>query len=473
MNRDVSTKPVSLELLGLLQSTGERRDLTALVVLVATGLGLVLSPPLPVVTVLLALALGVAVASPPAALGAVAASVPFVFHPVAVRNAEFSLLEIALVSASVGLAMRWVLIDRDLGITEIWSVVIDDWRMTLIPVVLVALGFVSLVTLADVRYRPESLRELRVVIVEPIAALVLMRWTLRRGGVRVVIVGLVGAACAVGLVAIGQLLTGRGEVVGDGVGRATGPYPHPNNLALYLDRIALFVGVLAFLNRRYRPLLVPLAVIVSVGLGATLSRGAVLALICGAALVIWLVRPARAWRWFAAAVVVLVALFAVVAGDRFFASGSGGDVSSRELIWRSSIRMIRDHPVFGVGLDQFLYQYAPRYVMPAGWPERYTSHPHNLVLDVWLRLGIAGVVLLVVASVLIFTFVRRLRERDYHSERWMLGVAAAAMIVGGVAHGLVDNGFFLPDLAVLTWIGLALLEAAVRTNQTPEAVSRS
>lgn len=473
MNRDVSTRSVSLDLHGFLQSAGERRDLSALGVLIAAGLGLVLSPPLPVVAFLLALALGIAVVAPAAALGAVAASVPFVFHPVAVRNAEFSLLEIALVAASVGLATRWVLIDRGLGVGEIWSVVVGDWRVTLIPVVLVALGLVSLVTLADARYRPESLRELRVVIAEPIAALILMRWTLRRGDLRVVIAGLLGAACVVGLVATGQVLTGRGEVIGDGVGRATGPYPHPNNLALYLDRMALFAGVIAVLSRRYRPFLVPLAAIVALGLGATLSRGAVLALICGAALVIWLVRPQRAWRWFAVGVVALIGLFAMVAGDRLFASGSGGDVSSRELIWRSSIRMIGDHPVFGVGLDQFLYQYAPRYVTPAGWPERYTSHPHNLVLDVWLRLGIAGVLLLVGAVVLIVTFIRRLRVLSDHSERWILGVAASAMLVGGFAHGLVDNGFFLPDLAVLTWMGIALLEAAVRGAPTREAVQTS
>ena len=52
--------------------------------------------------------------------------------------------------------------------------------------------------------------------------------------------------------------------------------------------------------------------------------------------------------------------------------------------------MIRDHPWTGVGLDQFLGQYSRRYVRIEGWPEHYTSHPHDIVLDFWLSLGIPG-----------------------------------------------------------------------------------
>jgi hypothetical protein len=32
------------------------------------------------------------------------------------------------------------------------------------------------------------------------------------------------------------------------------------------------------------------------------------------------------------------------------------------------------------------------------------------------------------------------------------------MLIGGLAHGLVDNSFFLPDLAAMTWLGVAFFE---------------
>jgi len=377
-----------------------------------------------------------------------------------------------LVMGCAGIAVRTVTVDQAQLLQIIRLDMIGHWCVTLLAGSLILLGLISLVTLADAQHRPESLRELRVVIIEPIAALVLTRWTVRRHGMWPLVIGLVGAACAVAVVAVGQVLTGRGEVIGDGVGRATGPYPHPNNLALYLERIALCATAIALLARRYRRLMVPIVVLLMLGLLATFSRGALLAAIAGIALLIWISRQRHAWRWFAAGIVILIAAFLTVAGNRFLASGSSGDVSSRELIWRSSLRMVADHLWFGVGLDQFLNQYAPRYVSPAGWPERYTSHPHNLVLDVWLRLGIAGLAVLVGAIAMLMRAIRGLRRQTIDSEPWVLGVAASAMIVGGLAHGLVDNGFFLPDLAVLTWIGVGLIEFAVQPRPPTSAASK-
>jgi len=117
--------------------------------------------------------------------------------------------------------------------------------------------------------------------------------------------------------------------------------------------------------------------------------------------------------------------------------------------------MIRDRPITGVGLDQFLNQYERRYVKPAGWPERYTSHPHNLVLDFWLRLGLAGLGWLAATIALAVRCALRVWRQ---SEGRQLQTAALAVLITGAVHGLVDNGFFLPDLAVVTWLTVALIE---------------
>src|SRR5205085_10181531 len=63
-------------------------------------------------------------------------------------------------------------------------------------------------------------------------------------------------------------------------------------------------------------------------------------------------------------------------------------------IWESSLRMLADHPIFGVGPDQFLNQFQAHYITPALEQERYTAHPHNLILDYWLSLGIMGLLIL-------------------------------------------------------------------------------
>jgi O-antigen ligase len=367
-------------------------------------------------------------------------------------------LELALLVGGFGVAARFAWTARSGGLASSLRVVVGNPATTIAAVLLILLGVFSLVTIADPRHLTESIRELRVVIVEPVAALVLTRWALRHNGARLLLLGLLCAGIAVSLSACVQVVTGHGEVIGNGVARATGPYPHPNNLALYLERVGLVAAALSLSDAGHRKLFLPITLIIAAGLAATLSRGAVLAIVAGGALLLAVLRPPRGWRWFGLGAAVTIGVFAITAGDRLVSTGTGGVTSSRELIWRSSLRMTADHPIFGVGLDQFLDQYAPRYVRPAGWPERYTSHPHNIVLDVWLSLGVAGLALFAAIAFICLRSVLRLRRLGVRTEWTRLALAGAALLAGGAAHGLVDNGFFLPDLAVLTWIAIALLE---------------
>jgi putative inorganic carbon (HCO3(-)) transporter len=453
----------------------ERTDLNlhlvALALLVGVGAVLAFDPPLPIAIVVLPFAAALAVVSPVAATAAVAASTPLIFHPVQLRGSQFSLLELSLLIGSLGLGIRLAMAVVSRRLTSSLRVLLGHWQTSLAAALLIVLGCLSLLTIADPRHRPESVRDLRVVVVEPVAALVLTRWSLRQRGGAVLAIGLLGAGLAVAAIAILQVVSGRGEVIGNGVGRATGPYPHPNNLALYLERIGLFAAAIALVEPRLRRIVLPIAIVVATGLAATLSRGAMLAVFAGAALLLGIVRPNRGWRWLAVGAALIAIVFAATAGDRLFSTGTAGATSSRELIWRSSLRMAGDHPLYGVGLDQFLYQYAPRYVTPAGWPERYTSHPHNLILDFWLRLGLAGVALLIGIVALCVWQVLRLRRSNDRADRRVLAVAAATLLTGGAAHGLVDNGFFLPDLAVLTWIAIALLEPPLPEPPLPARIA--
>ena len=60
-------------------------------------------------------------------------------------------------------------------------------------------------------------------------------------------------------------------------------------------------------------------------------------------------------------------------------------------LWRGAWQMALEHPVLGVGPDNFLYAYRTRYVLPSAWTELNLSHPHNILLDLWTRLGLIGV----------------------------------------------------------------------------------
>lgn len=353
---------------------------------------------------------------------------------------------------------------------------------------LLAAGAISVIV---AEYPHVALRELRIVVVEPVLFYLAARAALRgpRDGVLLAAAMLAGATGAA-TIALAQTATGRGLIAAEGVARAAALYPSPNNLALLLDRAVPLAAAFTLGRQRVsgpRPgraarqssaarYLAPLAFIICAGaLFFTFSRGAWLATIAGLAVVAspWLQRlarlpPARRRRLLAKAAAIGLPLLAIAAilamrverfRSLFRATGTG---ILRLYVWQAALDMVRDHPCWGIGLDQFLYLY-PRYIRPEAWREPNLSHPHNLVLDLWLRLGLPG---LAIFAWLLWTLVGRLRgalgaaQLTGTRSRQRLALGAAGAGVAALVHGLVDNFYFVPDLAYTWWIMLLLVELA-------------
>ena len=447
---------------------GEKVEYLALVVFVALGLLLSINDNRFVGAVLVVVGVGAGLTAPRSAVAAIAVAIPLVHRPVSIGSDEWSLLELTIITSSVAVGAHIVFTAIKRRSPREVKNRLQPYSISVVALVLIIVGFFSLFTVADTRYRPESAREFRWVIVEPVAAFFLFRWTaITEHGRRLLLAALVGTGAGIAIIGVIQLATQTGVVVADGVERATGPYTHPNNLALYLDRIAVLALALAVALRLRTRLLVAVAVLCGAGLAATLSRGAALAYMAGALWVVGAARARHGWRWIGIGAVLVVLLLAYVGGERLTDQGSAGGTSSRELIWSASIRMIEDRPITGVGLDQFYNQYGRRYIEPAGWPERYTSHPHNLVLDVWLRLGLAGLAVFGALAIVVVRLSRKMVAGDLNRA---IRIGSIGALISGVWHGMLDNGFFLPDLAVLTWLMIALLESSfVIPNPVGEA----
>lgn len=423
--------------------------LVMLGILVWDGLGqrAVLAIPIILLAVL------ISTVAPGAGVAAVLAAAPtmYTLHPM--PRGSFSLLELAILVlvAGVGLRLVWSLVRRNV---RAWRALVTPVEIVLpVAMLLVATG-IAVVMAAEPSFRNVSLREVRTVIVEPVMFLLAARTVLRNPTHRTfAAAALVGTGAVIAILAGLQVALDAGGVRAGDVLRATGPYPHPNNLSFYLERTFVLTAAVAIMRPRWWGawafVLVQLA-----GLGLTWSRGAWLAAVMGIAVVLLL---GGLYRWLAGlgvAGLIAIAAALIMAPERIVDAGGSGAEPTRFTIWRASLRMVRDHPVFGVGPDQFMYQYWRRYVEPRGWPERYTSHPHNLILDVWLRLGVVGMAAFgtLLAGVAVWS---RRTWGAIRADVWATGAIAA--LVTGLAHGLVDNGFFLPDLATLTWFFIALI----------------
>ena len=369
-----------------------------------------------------------------------------------------------------------------------------------------AAGFLlaALLSLLVTEYPRQSLRELRWLIIEPILVFYLVRSTVAdaREAVMVlwsiVVAGLLATAVSLSaLAANGTLL--------DPTARATFPYLSPNHLGLFLGRAATIALALALFTPKTSSLR---AWHRRAPAGATETRVAeaelrsawpaegsaarVTALMALVVLVLGLGRTLSvgAWVGFGAAALAVAALFsrraALIAGTALVAASvlallvlpaerttarldpETGTGLFRLQIWEASVHMVADHPLLGIGLDNYLYRYRGGYMLPEAWEEPDISHPHNWVLDFWLQLGFVGLLSAIALIAWSGVIGRRLLRRESPYDR-TIGAAVIGLLVEMLVHGAVDNSYFLVDAAVVWWMALGVL--ALRSSRIPEVTA--
>jgi O-antigen ligase len=312
--------------------------------------------------------------------------------------------------------------------------------------------------------RLAALFELRSVFLLPGLYYALLRLvSLSQRARRQIVGGFVLGGVGVALIGLGQLALGRNLVAAEGgTLRIQSAYHSPNSLGLYLGRVWPFLvaGTGWGGDRWRRPLSALALAVVTAALGLSFSRGALLLALPASILAMGWWAGGR-YRWVALALLLVggLGLIPLLRLPRFAGLHDLGQGTTffRLKLWRSSLRMIREHPLLGVGPGNFLDAYRTRYVLPAAWEEFNLGHAHNLLLDHWTRLGLLGLVAGLIVQV---TFWRTLWRRKGRSP---LALGLAGSMAALLGHGLVDNALFFPDLAVAYVLSLAMADGRRRT----------
>lgn len=388
-------------------------------------------------------------------------TLPVTLYPVRLGALEFAPPEIAVASLALGFAARWLL-DRWRGNAA--ALVLQPTPFDLAAAVFVA-G--HLLGLLESEYLRLSLRELRTVVAMPLLAYYLLVMALRGlDDARRLSAVVVVATGGVALASLAMMLANLGLTDAGGVRRLQGPYPSANHLALVLGRGLPFAVALAWPAGRWRPALLAAVAAMAAALGFSLSLGGWLGALAAMALVALLLggwRPLLALGGGAVAL-TLGAVF-LLRVERVLArlDPASGTTFFRLRVWEAGWRMVRDHPLLGVGMDNFLYRYRAGYMLPDAWREPNLSHPHNWVLQVWLQGGLVGL-LGFLALVLVYGQRALLLLRAGVGAR-PLAAGAAGALAALLVHGSLDNSYYLPDLAYLFWIGCAILTVAGRRER--------
>jgi O-antigen ligase len=151
---------------------------------------------------------------------------------------------------------------------------------------------------------------------------------------------------------------------------------------------------------------------------------------------------------------------------------TGGTSFLRINLWKATLVMIKDHPILGVGLDNFLYAYRGRYMLPEAWAESSLSHPHNVVLDYAARLGLVGLAIGLWLQLAFWKIALPLRKLQDPMSR-ALAIGLMASMVDFLAHGMVDAAYFVVDLAFVFFVTLALMQTLSLAKVLPSTPERS
>lgn len=235
---------------------------------------------------------------------------------------------------------------------------------------------------------------------------------------------------------------------------------HPNATAGMIVFLLPFVVLNDQLNKYWR---LCLFVLITVSLLLTESRGALIAYILLVLIIIFknmhfCINTLKKINWKYMVIIFATLLLTVVSNYDFFAVNNnrflevfdnyenlrkgyvGGD---RLLLWESSINIIKDYPLFGIGLNNFNDVYNHGYISELA-REPHLQSPHNIILHFFVETGFFGGI----SFLLIFFYqLTKLKSNNTSGFSFMFLLSIISILV----HGMVDYIFLKKAFYQLYW----------------------
>jgi len=244
------------------------------------------------------------------------------------------------------------------------------------------------------------------------------------------------ASCVISGFAVTDYALGRLALRGQRIqGVIGGLFSNPNDLALQLVMMAPIAAGLLLKTRNLAAKLLYFAVIVLfiLGIGATFSRGGFVGLVAVIAVFIWRTVHRNRNR-----MMILIAGFCVMVGfivlaqrdygGRLLTTDDGSALARQDELKRSIYLTFR-HPLFGVGMDNFVLY------------SNYEHATHNAYTQVGSELGVTAMVIYILLLVTTLKRIRKMQKefkeiKDWPARYFAIGLEASLI-------GYMISSFFL------------------------------
>jgi len=266
---------------------------------------------------------------------------------------------------------------------------------------------------------------------------------------------------------------------------------NPNNQKTITKQISNFEFQISKQLRNIKVIFIALTIILSIlSIYFAKSKGALVGVAAG--LVVFGLLAGRRVRWATFGIVVMVIIFTLsyapvrnLAWQTITFTSVSGQI--RQVGWSDTWRMLKDgRLITGAGLANFQAAVAPfhtegifikDYADPdfqrklvfneayrtANWqPLEIYLYPHNIILNCWSELGLAGMLLFVwiiikYLSLGISNFQFLISKQFSISNFKFINIGLICAMAVIIVHGLVDVPYFKNDLAVMFWLLVAMM----------------
>jgi len=238
----------------------------------------------------------------------------------------------------------------------------------------------------------------------------------------------------------------------------------PNSLGtLIVMYTGISIGFLVYKGKPYRYLVFPFLLLSTAAVIATGSRGAWL----GFAGMLTSLTLFNRKLLTAVLLIILIAALIIALNPysyaRFlsiFSLEKGGNMS-RIYIWQASLKMIKDHPVFGLGLGVFPLAF-PEYAVAEHSVDTFT-YAHNLFLQIAVELGLVGGVLFFLALVSVYYMAFSLAKTGNSVYQGLF-----ASLLGVLIHQQLDIPIWKMHIGLSFWILVGLVAGFYHLEKTKQ-----
>ncbi len=135
-------------------------------------------------------------------------------------------------------------------------------------------------------------------------------------------------------------------------------------------------------------------------------------------------------------------------------------IIERLRFWKTTLRMIREHPFLGNGVNMFLQKF-PEF---ASSSEKVFGYAHNCLLQMWAEIGLFGV--LAFFTPLLFVLAKEAaqkwasKETFTQRDAWLVGIAAFLI------QSFFDTNFYALQASMIFWIGWSFVTASAANVPT-------